>query len=286
MAAQFDPAIIVHGGAGRLRRDNLAERLNGCRGAALAGWKILRQGGSAVDAVETAVMILEDNPLFNAGTGSTLNSVGRIEMDAAIMVGEGLRAGAVAAVSSIKNPIRLARRVMEDGRHVLLAGDGALLFAQQTGVPLCDPETLVVATERNRWQQAHGTVGCVAFDGAGKIAAGTSTGGTFGKLPGRVGDSPLIGCGTYVDEYGGASCTGHGEAIMRIVMAKTALGYLQQDLGPGAAANAAVSRLVELTGAAGGLVLIDGRGEIAYAHNAEHMPICSVTGEGDVRLDS
>jgi beta-aspartyl-peptidase (threonine type) len=286
MAAQFQPAIIVHGGAGRIRRAELAERLNGCRDAAFAGWRILRQGGPALDAVETAVMVLEDNPLFNAGTGSTLNSLGKIEMDAAIMAGEGLRAGAVAAVSSIKNPIQLARRIMEDGRHVLLASDGALRFAGQSGVPLCDPETLVVATERDRWRQAHGTVGCVAFDRAGKIAAGTSTGGTFGKLPGRVGDSPLIGCGTCVDQYGGASCTGDGEAIMRIVMAKTALGYLRQDLGPGAAANAAVSRLAELTGAGGGLILIDGRGEVAYARNTEHMPICSVTGEGDVRLDS
>src|SRR5215470_13628622 len=135
MTVSSRPAIIVHGGAGRIREAELPERLAGCREAALAGWSILQKNGSATDAAETAVIALENNPLFNAGTGSTLNSLGQVEMDAAIMEGHTLRAGAVAAVRGIKNPVQLARRVMEDGRHVLLAGDGALLFARQIGFP-------------------------------------------------------------------------------------------------------------------------------------------------------
>ncbi len=133
----FKPAIIVHGGAGPIRDDSLPARLEGCKAAAVGGWTILQQGGAGLDAAEAAVVMLEDNPLFNAGTGSTLNSLGQIEMDAAIMEGDSLRAGAVAAVSGIKNPIKLARRVMEDGRHVMFAGEGALLFARQIGFPEC-----------------------------------------------------------------------------------------------------------------------------------------------------
>ena len=194
------PAIIVHGGAGAIKDDTLPARLRGCKEAALAGWRILERGGSALDAVEAAVVELEDNPLFNAGTGSTLNRLGRIEMDAAIMEGKSLRAGAVAAVSGVKNPINLARRVMEDGRHVMLAGEGALLFAREIGVPECSPEELIVENAQKLWDERHGTVGCVAIDGGGASAVATSTGGTFNKLPGRVGDSPLLGCGTYADD--------------------------------------------------------------------------------------
>ena len=196
------PAIIVHGGAGRIRDEELPQRLEGCKQAALAGWEILKQGGSALDAAEAAVVVLEDNPLFNAGTGSTLNSLGKVEMDAAIMEGNTLSAGAVAAVQGIKNPIKLARRVMEDGRHVLLVCEGALLFARQIAFPECSPDMLIVEAERKRWEEKHGTVGCVALDRAGKVAVATSTGGIFNKLPGRVGDSPLLGCGTYADESG------------------------------------------------------------------------------------
>src|SRR5215510_4451169 len=164
------PAIIVHGGAGRILDEELPQRLEGCKDAALAGWKILKQGGSALDAAEAAVVVLEDNPLFNAGTGSTLNSLGKVEMDAVIMEGSTLSAGAVAVVQRIKNPIKLARRVMEDGRHVLLACEGAQSFARQIGFPECAPELLIVETERKRWEEKHGTVGCVVLDGAGRIA--------------------------------------------------------------------------------------------------------------------
>ncbi len=286
MQPRFSPAIIVHGGAGPIKDESLPARLDGCEAAALTGWKTLQAGGSALDAVETAVVALEDNPLFNAGTGSTLNSLGKIEMDAAVMEGSSLRAGAVAAVSGIKNPIKLARRLMEDGRHVMLAGEGALLFAREIGFPECTPEALVVDREKKRWESKHGTVGCVAFDGMGKFAVATSTGGIFNKLPGRVGDSPLIGCGTYANQYGAVSCTGQGEAIMRVVMARDATQLLQDGIEAGDAARMAVETLEELTGSTAGIILIDRHGRIGYARNTTHMPVCSMTGPGNVKLDN
>jgi L-asparaginase / beta-aspartyl-peptidase len=276
--ANFKPSIIVHGGAGPIKDDSLPARLEGCKEAVLAGWQILQKGGTAVDAVEAAVVVLEDNPLFNAGTGSTLNSLGRVEMDAAIMEGQSLRAGAVAAVSGIKNPIKLSRRVMEDGRHVLLAGDGAALFARQIGFPECDPDSLVVEREKKRWESKHGTVGCVAFDAKGELAVGTSTGGIFDKLPGRVGDSPLIGCGTYADDYGAASCTGHGEAIIRLLLAKRAVEFLKEGNEAQIAAEMAVGTLEdERIASNGGIILIDRYGNAGYARNTTHMPVCVIS---------
>jgi beta-aspartyl-peptidase (threonine type) len=286
MTPNVHPAIIVHGGAGRIRAEELPQRLDGCKDAALAGWEIIQQGGSALDAAEAAVVALEDNPLFNAGTGSTLNSLGEVEMDAAIMEGETLRAGAVAAIQRIRNPIKLARSVMEDGRHLLYAGEGALLFARQIGFSECSPESLIIDSERKHWQEKHGTVGCVALDATGKIAAATSTGGIFNKLPGRVGDSPLIGCGTYADDRGAVSCTGQGEAIIRIVMAKTALDLLKDDAGPQAAANQAIALLAQKIGGIAGLIMIDRQGRIGYARNTERMPVSFILSDGQVHLDS
>ena len=285
MNLNFSPAIIVHGGAGPVRDSSLPERLDGCKDAALAGWTIIQQGGSALDAAEAAVVALEDNPLFNAGTGSTLNSLGKIEMDAAIMEGETLRAGAVAAVQGIKNPIKLARRVMEDGRHLLFAGEGALLFARQIGFPECSPESLIIDNERTRWQEKHGTVGCVARDARGKIAVATSTGGIFDKLPGRVGDSALIGCGTYANDCGGVSCTGQGEAIIRIVMAKMVLDLLKDGADPQAAAHQAIDLLAQKIGGTAGLIMIDRQGKIGYARNTERMPVGFIPRDGQVHLD-
>ncbi len=279
-------AIIVHGGAGPVRDEELSRRLEGCKKAALAGWTVLKKGGSSLDAVECAVIALENNPVFNAGIGSTLNAHGKVEMDAAIMEGRELRAGAVAAVTGIKNPIQLARRILEDGRHVLLVGDGALAFAREIGVPEYPPEQLVIEAERKRWQEKHGTVGCVGMDREGRIAAATSTGGMFGKLPGRVGDSALLGCGTYANDYGGISCTGHGEAIIRIVMAKTAAGYLEEDVDAPMAAQMALTTLEELAGSRGGLIVLDREGRVGYARNTPHMPVCWVNGDGDALTDS
>ena len=288
MAVVYSPSIIVHGGAGPIKDDSLAARLEGCKAAALAGWAILQQGGAALDAVEAAVVGLEDNPLFNAGTGSTLNSLGKIEMDAAIMEGHSLRAGAVAAVSGVKNPIKLARRILEDGRHIMLAGEGALLFARQIGFPECAPESLLVESEKKRWQSKHGTVGAVAFDSAGRWAAATSTGGIFNKLPGRVGDSPLIGCGTYADGYGAASCTGQGEAIMRLVLAKSAVDFLHEadDIEAQTAARMAIAHLEERLQSTGGIILIDRSGNIGYARNMSHMPVCWVISGDEIGIDS
>jgi len=283
---QFQPSIIVHGGAGPVKDDSLPARLDGCKAAAQAGWYILQQGGSALDAAEAAVVVLEDNPLFNAGTGSTLNSLGQVEMDAAIMVGDSLRAGAVAAVKGVKNPIKLARRVLEDGRHVLLAGEGASLFARAIGFPECDPASLIVENEKQRWDSKHGTVGCVAFDGDGQLAAATSTGGIFNKLPGRVGDSPLIGCGTYANKFGAVSCTGYGEAIMRVLLARHAVQSLEDGRAPSEAAGIALAHLDELTGSTAGLILIDGQGRVGFARNTTHMPVCYVSGDGVAQVGS
>jgi len=215
-----------------------------------------------------------------------LNRLGRVEMDAAIMEGQSLRAGAVAAAAGIKNPIKLARRVMEDERHVMLAGEGAVLFAREIGLPECPPETLIVDREKKRWESKHGTVGCVAFDSYGQLAAATSTGGIFDKFPGRVGDSPLIGCGTYADEHGAVSCTGHGEAIVRVVLAKSAVELLKGLADPQVAAKKAVELLVNKTGSTGGLILVDSRGKIGYARNTSHMPVCVITNSARVVVDS
>jgi beta-aspartyl-peptidase (threonine type) len=285
MRRAFTPAIIVHGGAGPVRDDSLAARLDGCKAAASAGWRIIQAGGCALDAAEAAVVVLEDNPLFNAGTGSALNRLGKIEMDAAIMDGADLRAGAVGAVAGVKNPIKLARQVLEDGRHVMLAGEGALMFAREIGFPAIDPATLIVEREKQRWQSSHGTVGCVAMDSEGKLAVATSTGGIFNKLPGRVGDSPLVGCGTYADESGAASCTGHGEAIMRLVLAKSAVDLLKARRDPQAAAKEAVELLALKTGSTAGLILVDRSGEIGYARNTTHMPICAISDSGKLFLE-
>jgi L-asparaginase / beta-aspartyl-peptidase len=282
----FQPSIIVHGGAGPIRDNSLLARLEGCKAAALASWEILDQGGLATDAAEAAVVVLEDNPIFNAGTGSTLNSLGTVEMDAAIMEGHSLRAGSVAAVARIKNPIKLARRIMDDGRHLMLAGEGALMFAREIGFPECPPETLIVDREKQRWESKHGTVGCVALDSNGHLAVATSTGGIFDKLPGRVGDSPLIGCGTYAGDYGAASCTGQGEAIIRTVLGKSAVDLLKAGVDRQSAAEQAVALLAEKTGGTGGLILIDRQGKIGYARNTTHMPVCWITNSGQPTTDS
>ncbi|HET9881141.1 MAG TPA: isoaspartyl peptidase/L-asparaginase [Candidatus Binatia bacterium] len=280
------PAVIVHGGAGQIRDDSLPERLDGCKAAALAAWDILAQNGSALDAAEAAVMVLEDNPLFNAGTGSTLNQIGNVEMDAAIMDGDLLRVGAVAAVQRIKNPIKLARRVMEDGRHVILGSEGALMFAREIGFPECSPESLIVEHERKRWAEKYGTVGCVVLDANGKIAVATSTGGIFNKLPGRIGDSPLPGCGTYADDRGGVSCTGFGEAIIRVVLGKTAIDFLAEGIDPNAAARKSLELLEAKTGAQAGLIMIDCHGRIGYARNTTHMPVCFIRDDQSIALES
>jgi beta-aspartyl-peptidase (threonine type) len=285
------PAIIVHGGAGADPADGREELRGGVRAAAAAGWHVLAAGGHALDAVEAAVRALEDHPRFNAGRGSVLTSAGTVEMDASIMEGERLDCGAVAAVSGIANPVTLARRVLESGRHVLMVGPGAVAFAREVGVPECDPASLITDRQRRRFANqpapavapelaretragAAGTVGAVALDRHGAVAAATSTGGTWGKRPGRVGDSALIGGGTYADRtIGGVSCTGDGEAIIRIVLARRALDYLKEADDPEYAAHIAVDLLVEEGRGQGGLILLDWRGRTGYAHSTPLMPV-------------
>jgi beta-aspartyl-peptidase (threonine type) len=275
------PAIIVHGGAGA-DSSQAPEFRQGVRAAVLAGWRVLAEGGTALDAVESAVRALEDDPRFNAGRGSVLNRDGTIEMDASIMEGDRLQCGAVAALVGVANPVTVARRVLESRRHVLLVGDGALAFSRSVGIPECDPASLVTDRQRKRHVElarkpippGGGTVGAVALDRNGTTAAATSTGGTPGKLPGRVGDSALIGCGTYADSsLGGVSCTGDGEAIIRVVLGHRALRYLKDADDPDYAAKVAVDLLVEEGGGQGGLILIDWRGRPGYATSTRLMPV-------------
>ena len=273
------PAIIVHGGAGPASPKTLQDRIAGCQDAATRGWQILTNGGSGLDAVESAVVVLENNPLFNAGRGSALTALHNVEMDAAVMCSD-LRAGAVAAVSGIKNPIRLARNVLEDGRHVLLVGSGARSFGLGSGIEACPQEELITPRQHHHWQRSQGTVGCVALDATGLCFAATSTGGMPGQLDGRVGDSPLPGCGTYANQHGAASCTGVGEAIMKVLMAKSAIDFLSAGLAPTAAAEASVACLATQTGSEGGLILVDKSGVISHARNTEEMPVCIITGDG------
>jgi beta-aspartyl-peptidase (threonine type) len=277
-----EPAIIVHGGCGRVDETSLPERKAGVKQAAEAGWRILSEGGNAVDAVEAAVVVLEDLPLFNAGRGSVLNREGRVETDAAIMNGATRAAGAIAGVTGILNPVRLARRVMEASPHVMLIGNGAERFAQAQGFTRCVPEQLIVEYRRKQWEREHGTVGAAACDGKGLLAAATSTGGIADKLPGRVGDTPLIGCGTYADSRVAVSCTGAGELIIRMTLARFA-AFLHERLGSAQqAAERALEQLEAELGGEAGLILIDRNGHAAFTKNSLHMPVCAINEEGMV----
>lgn len=287
--ARRHPLIVVHGGAGDRAADGPGEDAAraGCDAAAHAGFAILAAGGSALDAALAAVRMLEDDPVFNAGRGSCLTRAGTVEMDAAIMSGDGLRAGAVAAVDRVRNPIALARAVLDDGEHILLAGDGALAFARERGVkrvargyhitPVARADLKRVlarrrAEEPNRAQGGGGTVGAVARDAAGHVAAATSTGGMVGKRPGRVGDSPLIGAGTYADDRAGAaSATGHGERIIQVALSKTAIDLLAAGVAPATAARRAIATLGARVAGRGGVILVGRTGGAGVAFNTRSM---------------
>jgi L-asparaginase / beta-aspartyl-peptidase len=279
------PALIAHGGAGGDLDDKPTYRE--ALGEALGrGWALLRHGASALDGVEATIRAMEDHPRFNAGYGSALTERGTVECDASIMEGDALQAGAVGAVRGVRSAIGLARRILEDGRQVLLVGDGALAFALEQGVSLCPPDALVTEPQRRRLVEhlaarreagargTSGTVGAVAIDVQGRIAAGTSTGGYTGKRPGRVGDSALIGSGTYADSrLGGVSTTGHGEAFIRTVLAKTALDILKELDDPQLAAEVSLDIVREEGRGSGGLIVMDWRGRLAYAHSTAFMPV-------------
>ena len=278
-------AIIVHGGAGKIDAASAPARLAGCRAAAEAGFAVLKRNGTALDAVQTAVIALENNPLFNAGTGSTLNREGKVENDAAIMDGATLKAGAVAAVSGVRNPVKLARKIMEASRHILLAGEGARRFAREHDIELCDPAELVVPAQRAHWETEHGTVGAAALDAHGHLAAATSTGGVFDKLPGRVGDTPLLGCGTYANEYAAVSCTGLGEDIMRVTLARHAAYLVEQGAEAAKAARQAIVYCSGKTRGEAGLILVDRSGRLGFARNSVNMPVCAISDDARVVLE-
>ncbi|MFZ5439139.1 MAG: isoaspartyl peptidase/L-asparaginase family protein [Myxococcota bacterium] len=269
-------SILVHGGAGPRRdQEDGAGAKEGCLVAAREGARVLAAGGSALDAVEVAARVLEDDPRFNAGRGAVLNADGEVELDASIMEGEQLRCGAVAVVKTVQNPVSLARAVMEHSPHVLLVGDGADAFARARGIPAIAPGALVTEHQRLRWlerrQATHGTIGAVAVDARGQVAAATSTGGTAGKLRGRVGDSPLIGAGTVADSrVGAASSTGLGEFIVRVGLARTVLEALRRGLHPDAAAAEGIRELVRI-GGDGGVIVARPDGELGWAFSSERM---------------
>ena len=298
-------ALAIHGGAGALPRVPFTAARehayrHGLMQALTAGQRLLERGGCALDAVEAAVTALEDDPLFNAGRGAVLTADGGVELDAAIMDGSDLRAGAVARIRRLRNPVQLARRILEDAAHVFLVGDGAERFALEAGFALLDNDDLITPDRREQWQAMKeqrmrpggasgtqavaldepplGTVGAVARDQGGRLAAATSTGGTAGKRSGRVGDSPVIGAGTYADDRSCAvSTTGHGEWFLRTVqafdiVARMRYGGQRIDV---AVSEAVMQRLPQL-GAAGGLIAIDRHGEIAIGHNTPIMFRASV----------
>lgn len=274
------PAIIVHGGCGRIDESTLPERLDGVRKAAAEGWKALQEGGSSVDAVESAVLVLEDSPLFNAGRGSVLNSEGKVETDASIMDGSSLAAGAIAGVTGIRNPIQLARHVMEASPHVMLIGEGAERFAAQQKFERYPPEYFVVEYRRKAWEREHGTVGATACDREGHLAAATSTGGSAGKRPGRIGDTPIIGAGTYADSAIAISCTGNGEHIIRMTLARLVAFLYQRYDNAQKAAEEALEQLETRLGGEVGMIAVDCSGKVAFTKNSPHMPVCVISEQG------
>ena len=275
-------AIVVHGGAGawELSEEEMQTAVSDCNRAAQAAYKLLKAGKSALDAVETAVNILEDAPLLDAGRGSFLNTDGDIEMDALIMDGRTLDIGAIAAIQRVQHPISLARRVMSDSPHNFFVGDGADAFAESINFPRCEVADLLV--EIKTMSGAIGdTVGAVALDADGNLAVATSTGGTPDKLPGRVGDSPLVGSGGYADNWTAAtSATGYGEALMKVVISKTTCDFVGTGLSAQAACDAAIRLLQERTGGEGGLIAIDQRGNVGVSFNTLAMPHAFVNGNG------
>ncbi len=286
--AQSDWCVAVHGGAGDIAEEKRASHAEGCAAAARAAGEVLAKGGSALDAAQRAVEVLEDDPRFNAGTGACLTEDGKLELDASIMNGVDLAAGAVCALPPFLHPIAIARAVLEDGRHLLYASEGAARFAVERGFTRQAPDAMITEGVRERFRQgraekkaqgyAGNTVGAVARDSHGHIAAATSTGGMFFKREGRVGDTPVIGAGTYADDAAGAvSATGVGEAIMRVCLAKTTIEWLRQGMAPELAARAAVALLEERGRGPGGLVLVDMRGRWGFARTTPTMSWAAMT---------
>jgi beta-aspartyl-peptidase (threonine type) len=301
-----DPVLVVHGGAWAMPDDMVEAHLRGVNNALAAGWRVLERGGAALDAVEEAVVIMEDDETFDAGRGSFLNRDGRVQLDALIMDGATLRAGGVGCVERLRNPVRAARKILSESPHVYFVAEGAEKFAAEHGIELCRNEDLIIPREVERLREyqakfptekfptsgaksapemghpagsdlfaphiSHDTVGAVALDRDGNIAAATSTGGTLNKAPGRLGDSSLIGCGCYADNLSAAaSTTGWGEPIMKLVLAKWTADRIQAGNLPEWAAQEAMNYLQQRVNGHGGIIVLNPEGHFGIAHNTPRM---------------
>jgi beta-aspartyl-peptidase (threonine type) len=306
------PILLIHGGAWAMPDDMVDAHLRGVSNALAAGWRVLNgeRGGSALDAVEEAVVIMEDDETFDAGRGSFLNRDGKVQLDALIMDGSTLRAGGVGCVERLRNPVRAARKILSESPHVYFVAEGAEKFAAEHGIALCDNEDLIIPREVERLLQyqaaqaaskqsgakpdgndlfvpgsdatiegaahdptiSHDTVGAVALDRNGNIAAATSTGGTLNKAPGRLGDSSLIGCGCYANnESAAVSTTGWGEPIMKLVLAKWTADRIQAGNMPEWSAQEAMNYLKQRLNGHGGIIVLNPEGHIGIAHNTPRM---------------
>lgn len=305
-----DPILVVHGGAWAMPDDMVDAHIRGVTNALAAGWRVLERGGASLDAVEEAVVIMEDDETFDAGRGSFLNRDGKVQMDALIMDGATLRAGGVGCVEHLRNPVRAARKILSESPHVYFVAEGAEKFAAEHGLPLCRNDELIIPREVDRLRKyqteiksptvislessensrehpqgsdmfaptvddptiSHDTVGAVALDRIGNIAAATSTGGTLNKAPGRLGDSSLIGCGCYADNLSAAaSTTGWGEPIMKLVLAKWTADRIAAGNLPEWAAKEAMNYLKQRVNGHGGIIVLNREGQIGIAHNTPRM---------------
>ncbi len=278
--------LVIHGGAGNINPENLSnekEYQQALNEALEAGYEVLESGGTALEAVEIAIAIMEDSPLFNAGKGAVFNHYGQNELDASVMDGSNLKAGAVTGLMRVKNPISAALAVMRHSKHVMLSGDGAEEFCKEQGLQMVDPSYFYTEKQYNRLieiqnkeidakEEKKGTVGAVALDKNGNIVAGTSTGGMTDKKYGRIGDSPIIGAGTYADNNTcGISCTGTGEYFIRTVAAHEVSNLMQyQDLNLQQAQKKVIEKIGRL-GGDGGMIGVDKKGNVAWFFNTQGM---------------
>ena len=301
-----DPVLVIHGGAWAMPDEMVDAHIHGVNNALAAGWRVLERGGPALDAVEEAVVIMEDDETFDAGRGSFLNRDGKVQLDALIMDGATLRAGGVGCVERLRNPVRAARKILSESPHVYFVAEGAEQFAAEHGIPLCDNKDLIIPREVERLREyqskvptlaadnaarmghptgndlfapgsddmtiSHDTVGAVALDRNGNIAAATSTGGTLNKAPGRLGDSSLIGCGCYANnESAAVSTTGWGEPIMKLVLAKWTADRISAGNLPEWSAQEAMNYLKQRLNGHGGIIVLNPQGHIGIAHNTPRM---------------
>lgn len=293
-------AIIVHGGAWDIPAELHDDHVRGCSKALDLGMDRLRHGHGSLDAVEMAVMSMEEDCTFDAGCGSFLNQVGEVEMDAMIMEGRALRFGSVAAIRNVRHPIHIARKVMQDTKHCMLVGDGAVRFARSIGAEIVPSHELVSPRELDRWKKLRtqddydqltafepngkrpmGTVGAVAIDDVGDICVATSTGGTPNKMQGRVGDSPLVGCGTYADnETAGVSATGFGESLMKVCIARKVCEEIGRDRSAQEAARSSIEHLARRVDGRGGVIVLDKTGETSWAFNTPKMAVGRIDKNG------